>query len=207
VNVNVDFYEVEQKLPQLFFETPELQMEGKGPLKGADTLVQAHRSLINEITGPDFMNVLEKAVKPAIKDCLAVSGVGPVILGYQPTLREVQPPMQPGSILGLNGPVQVPIYQQWYALRFSPKKLLIPADWHDKPGDDAPWLGMRFRMPLTVAIREKLVPAELRRLHGSRRTCPDQRRQARRGSLRHEVHRRPDAVLQSHGVRSDGVPP
>jgi hypothetical protein len=81
-----------------------------------------------------------------------------VILGYQPTLREVQPPMQPGSILGLNGPVQVPIYQQWYALRFSPKKLLIPADWHDKPGDDAPWLGMRFRMPLTVAIREKLVP-------------------------------------------------
>jgi hypothetical protein len=158
VNVNVDFYEVEQKLPQLFFETPELQMEGKGPLKGQDPLVQAHRSLINEITGPDFMNVLEKAVKPAIKDCLAVSGVGPVILGYQPTLREVQPPMQPGSILGLNGPVQVPIYQQWYALRFSPKKLLIPADWHDKPGDDAPWLGMRFRMPLTVAIREKLVP-------------------------------------------------
>ena len=29
VNVNVDFYQVEQKLAQLFYETPDLQIEAK----------------------------------------------------------------------------------------------------------------------------------------------------------------------------------
>ncbi len=152
VNVNIDFYQVEQKLAQLFYETPELQLRGTGPLKGRDDILQAHRDLINELL--DDCDVLSRAVHPAIKDCLAVSGVGPVLVGYTPTLRTVQPPMQPGSILGLQGPVQVPIYQQWFAMRFSPKKLLIPADWHDVPSDLTPWLGMRFRMPLAVARKE-----------------------------------------------------
>src|SRR6185436_51893 len=76
------------------------------------------------------------------------------VLGYTPTLREIQPPDQPGSILGLVGPVQVPIFQQWHILRFSRKKLIKPADFHSTDWDLAPFLGMRFRMALTIAQRE-----------------------------------------------------
>src|SRR5262245_10502714 len=43
VNVNVDFYQVEQKQAQLFYETPELQLRGTGPLEGHDDILQAHR--------------------------------------------------------------------------------------------------------------------------------------------------------------------
>ncbi len=128
VNVNVDFYQVEQKQAQLFYETPELQMKGTGLLEGHDDIVQAHRLLMDEILGDSHVDVLT-TVHEAIKSCLCVENTGPVLLGYQPTLREVTPPMQPGSILGLNGPVQVPIHEQWYALAFSRRKLLVPADY------------------------------------------------------------------------------
>jgi hypothetical protein len=158
VNVNVDFYQTEQKLGLLFYETPELQLRGTGPLKGRDDILNAHKDLLNELL--DECDVLSRAVHPAIKDCLCTSGHGPVIVGYQPTLRAVTPPMQPGSILGLNGPVQVPVYQQWYAYRFSPKKHLIPADYRNVDPDLAPWQGMRFRMPLNLATER--IPAGVR---------------------------------------------
>lgn len=152
VNTNIDFYQTEQKSAQLFYETPDLQLRGKGPLKGRDDILQAHRDLLNELL--EECDVLGRAIEPAIKDCLAVAGVGPVLIGYTPTLKSVQLPQQPGSILGLMGPIDVPIDQEWWIVRFSPKKLLVPADWHDVPGDQTPWLGMRFRMPLEVAKRE-----------------------------------------------------
>jgi hypothetical protein len=151
VNVNVDFYQVEQKQATLFYETPELQLTGSGPLRGAEPIVQAHRQLL--IASLEEMDILP-TVHQAIKDCLCVSGTGPVMLGYQPTLREVQPPEQLGSVLGLAQPIQVPIYEKFFAERFSPKKLLIPSDFTSTEWDKAPWLGMRFRMPLSVARRE-----------------------------------------------------
>lgn len=160
VNVNVDFYQVEQKLSQLFYETPELQISGTGPLKGQDAILQAHRALLNELLGPNHADVLFRAVHPAIKDCLLVSQAGPVLIGYQPTLKAVSPPAQLGTMLGLQADIQVPIHEQWYAYHFSRKKLLTPADFTDTDWDRAPWLGMRFRMPLAVAIRERLVPPD-----------------------------------------------
>lgn len=161
VNVNVDFYQVEQKQAQLFYETPELQMHGTGVLEGRDDVVQAHRLLMDEILGDSHADVLS-TVHDTIKTCLSVENTGPVLIGYQPTLREVQPPMQPGSILGLQGPVSVPIHEHWYALPFSRRKLLVPADYKASNWDKAPWLGMRFRMPLAVALREKLVPSDFK---------------------------------------------
>lgn len=173
VNVNVDFYQVEQKLAQLFYETPELQLSAKGALKllgqmgqpGAPAsddqqraVLGAHRALLDELLGDDHADILSRAVHPAIKDCLCVSGVGPVLLGYEPTLREIPAPAQFGSMLGLQDSVKVPIYERWYGLHFSPRKFLKPADCTDTDWDRAPWLGMRFRMPLTVAKREGLVP-------------------------------------------------
>lgn len=173
VNVNVDFYQVEQKQAQLFFETPDLQLEPKGTLmlvsqmpgqpgmpaspEQQQAIGQAHRALMNELLGADYADVLQRAIHPAIKDCLSVSGTGPVAIGYEPTLRDVQPPQQLGNVLNLQQAVSFPIHEEWYATRFSPKKFLRPADFHSTDWDRAPWLGMRFRMPLTVA--KKTFPA------------------------------------------------
>ncbi len=167
VNVNVDFYQVEQKLAQLFYETPDLQLTVKGglvlraqmpgapPVPASTTpasptpqpgampqpptqaqIVYAHRLLMNEILGDEHADILS-TVQHAIKDCLCVGGMGPVILGYEPTMR--------------NG---VAVYQQWYGLNFSLKKFLMPADFASTDWDRAPWLGMRVRLPLVVTQRE-----------------------------------------------------
>src|SRR5262245_60240 len=57
VNVNVDFYQVEQKEAQLFYETPELQLRGTGPLEGQDSIMQAHRLLLNELLSDEHADV------------------------------------------------------------------------------------------------------------------------------------------------------
>lgn len=156
VNVNVDFYETEQKRHQLFYETPDLQMKAEWP--GGASTGQAHRALLNELLGPDYAHVL-RAIHKAINDCLVPSGFGATKICYQPTVVDVPAPEQPGNVLNLQQGVQVPIHEQWKWDRFSPKKLLIPADFHDSDYDAAPWLGMRFRMPLSVAKREFNLPA------------------------------------------------
>ena len=168
VNVNVDFYQVEQKQATLFYETPDLQLSLKGTLMGspqpgmppqpmppplAAAVTKAHRELMNAILGEDHIDVLT-TVELATKDCLGVSGTGPVVIGYQPTLRDVPAPMQPGAMLNLQASVKVPIHEKWFADYFSRKKFLIPADFKSTDWDKAPWLGMRFRMPLSVARRE-----------------------------------------------------
>lgn len=159
VNVNVDFYQVEQKLAQLFYETPDLQIEAKTPLEGQDAWLQLHRRVLNELLSPDETDAL-RTVLAAIKNCLCTAGIGPTILGFQPTTREIQPPPQFGALLGLKTPIQVPIHQALYWTAFSPKKLLIPADFHESDWDAAPWLGMEFRLPLTVARREFGLPPD-----------------------------------------------
>ena len=157
VNVNVDFYQTEQKLANLFYETPELQLTGTGELATQPQVVAAHKALLTAILGENHMDVLP-VVHTAIKDCLAVSGTGPVLVGYQPTTVEVQPPQQLGEVLGLREAIPVPIHERYYAERFSPKKLLIPSDFHSTDWDKAPWLGMRFRLPLSQAKREFKLP-------------------------------------------------
>jgi hypothetical protein len=158
VNVNVDFYETEQKAAQLFFEQPDLQLAATGPLKGGEAIIQVHRELLNELLGPDQADVL-RTVQKAIKDCLCGSGIGPTIIRYEPTIKTVEPP-DSGDILGLRQPISVPIAERWTWERFSPWKLLIPADFKDTEYDKAPWLGMRFRMAITQARQMFDLPPE-----------------------------------------------
>lgn len=160
VNVNVDFYETEQKNAQLFYDTPDLQI--KAEWDGGAAVGQAHRKLLNELLGPDHADVLT-TIQKAIKDCLVPSGMGATKICYEPTIVPGVPiPQQPGDILNLK-PTQtadVPIHEQWEWERFSPKKLLIPADFTDTDFDRAPWLGMRFRMPLAVGRRALKLPPD-----------------------------------------------
>ena len=87
----------------------------------------------------------------------------------QPDPAFVPPPSQPGSILGLQPPptppmvpvmapnpetgqlepqmetIQVPIFDEWYAKRGSPKKLLLPKDLTSgRIDEDARWVGHEF---------------------------------------------------------------
>jgi hypothetical protein len=172
VNVNVDFYQVEAKQAQLFYETPDLQLTAKGafkpvqvagqpppPLPPVAAILQAHRSLLNELLGPDSADVLT-TIQKAIKDCLCPSGCGATKIGYEPYVQSITPPEQLGNVLNLNQSFEMPIAEKWYWDRISPKKYRIPADFHDTDYDKAPWLGMDFRMPLAEAKRQFTLPAD-----------------------------------------------
>ena len=178
VNVNADFYQVELKRAQLFFDTPELQLERKGVFFLSDpmapdgtgrreatpeevgAILKAHQTLLNELLGSDHADVLT-TVKKALKDCLCPSGFGATKIGYEPTLQTIKAPEQFGAMLGLNEDVSLPVHESWYWTRIAPKKFRIPADFHDTDYDKAPWLGMDFRMPLAVARRLFKIPKDI----------------------------------------------
>jgi hypothetical protein len=159
VNVNTDFYETEQKLAQLFFETPELQFTaGHGFDAGAQGVV-AFKNLMNAILGPDRVDALA-TMQGSIKRCVTTSGVGATLIGYQATLSEVENTPQPGSVLGLSQPVPVPIHERMFWEEISDKKFIVPADFHGNNFDKAPWLAMRFRMPFRSASRLFTLPPD-----------------------------------------------
>ena len=140
VNVNIDFYQVEQKGAALFFETPELQLSAGVGFDPMQPGVLAFRALLNALVGPDQMNLLP-TVLTAIKDCTCTAGRGAVVVGYQPTLASGADPMQP----------QVPIHEAWFCSRVPSKKFRAPAEWTSTDFDAAPWLGMEFRVTLKTA--------------------------------------------------------
>lgn len=163
VNVNVDFYQVEQKGAQLFFDTPELQLT---PGVGFDAMtpgILAHRAVLNALVGMDRMDVLTTTLK-AIKDCTCTAGFGPTVIGYQPTLQTIAAPEQPPGADGMPAPVQppiqVPIHEQWFWERVPSKKFRIPADFHDSDYDKAPWLAEDFRIPLNLAKQTLNLPPD-----------------------------------------------
>jgi hypothetical protein len=177
VNVNADFYNVELKLAQLFFDTPTLQLTSQGefrpqppaaPIPGAPAqpapnaapIVAAHRALLNELLGPSHADVLT-TIQKAIKDCLLTAGVGATKIGYTPTMESLEQPITPGAVLGLQvQPTQRPVDEQWFWERIPSKKFRIPADFKDTDFDKAPWVAMEFRMPLSLAAKQFNLPAD-----------------------------------------------
>lgn len=95
------------------------------------------------------------------------------VMGPPPPSPMAPPPAQPGSVLGLTGPAppppqpvpqmgpdgqplmqteDVPIYEEYYERRFSPKKLITNADLRSTQVDkDATFTGMHFFMGSTKA--------------------------------------------------------
>jgi hypothetical protein len=175
VNINADFYQVELKRAQLFFERPDLQLERKGTFFLADpmtpegkreataeeigVLLHAHKILLNELLGPDHADVLT-TVKLALKDCLCPSGFGATKIGYEPTVEEMAPPPQLGDMMGLKETISKPIHESWYWNRIPAKKYRIPAEFSSTDYDKAPWLAMDFRMPLTLGRRAFTLPPD-----------------------------------------------
>ncbi len=93
----------------------------------------------------------------------------------QPDPAFVAPPAMPGSLEGLaptpqapmvpvtdpltgqpvTDPVPVPIHEEWYATRYSPKKALLDADLRSTRVDEhASWVGMEWFLPKRQVLRE-----------------------------------------------------
>ena len=202
VNIGADFRDVERKKAALFFDTPEVGLAVKQdrvipwppemppppqPLM-LSTLVLWQQEMLNALLGPQHANV-KPTVLQAIFDCLCPSGVGPVSVGYQVTMRTEkrqvpvidpitqQPVMQPipaleqvGAASGMIAPmpqpllqeieVEIPIYERWFISRFSPKALLVPASFKDTQFQRAPWLGKDWRYPRSQVIRDHRLPKD-----------------------------------------------
>ncbi len=155
---------VEQKTPQLFYQAPELILKPSPlmeagypnpqnpqqmiPLTG---VLQTHQDILNEKLGPDGVDAV-RLWKRLIRDQVGVSGVGVAVMGYEQTAIAVEPPQQPGAILGLSQPVAVPIYSHCFWERLSPKKLLIPAGTTEPDCDKWPWVGYKWVMEVQKAI-------------------------------------------------------
>lgn len=181
VNPGVDFYQVEQKKDQLFFDTPfvilipdpltVVQPPGPPgappPPNDADAqapAIAAHQAKLNQLLGRRKLDVKRLADK-VLFDVLCPSGCGWTKIGYTNITKATQI-QRPSPYVPLGQPqpppdmqtVDVPIFEEFFWERMSPKKGLIPNSFHDTEFDKAPWLGEKFQMPLRVAKRTYHLP-------------------------------------------------
>lgn len=175
VNVGADFADVERKKAALFYASPDVSLVPDDPDQplaapqppqpgqpappppptlGSVTL--AHQDLLNELVGPDFLNIKATVLK-CLQDVLLVSGVGAVQVGYTAITETVDVPV-PDPMTGqpavdpATGELQaqatpIPIHEEFFVSRLSPMALLMPADFRDTDVRNAPWIGYDFQKP------------------------------------------------------------
>lgn len=151
VNALLDYGHVETKKAHLFHETPEVQLHPVDPKDASIPYVVVlplRQKYLNHKLGDTEANSLS-ALHKTIVDALSNSGWLAMEIGYEQRLLPV-----PGEVNPDGTPVQVPIWSRCFMTRLAPKKLLVPDDWHDTPGDEAPWLGYWGCMPLSQAKKQ-----------------------------------------------------
>lgn len=136
----------------------------------AEDAVTIHAAVLNAKLGRDGVNVA-RLMRALLFDALQCSGVAASLIAYEADLADV--PMEvpgpeapiPGSVLGLSAApttetqmVPVPVFEDWTWERMSPKKLLIPHDFHGTDFDKSPWLGYKFVKTLAQAKRDYKLP-------------------------------------------------
>ena len=161
----------------------------------AEDIVSIKQEVLNQKLGRDGIKV-NRLMDELLFDVMAWAGIGCSKLGYTCTFKTIQQPVMgpdpnwqpqamPQNPLGLapQAPPQVPqmdpatgqpmmqsvpvpIYEQWYWRRFSPKKML----WNDdlkstRYDEDATWMGMEFFIsPRTAKKLYKLTDDELNKM-------------------------------------------
>jgi hypothetical protein len=160
VNPNTDFADVEQKKAQLFFTTPEIHCIPQEPAStGQEATILIKQAVLNDKLGPNGVDA-KRVMDKTIFDVLCPAGWGATKIGYDVTTRPVTQSI-PHPIPGMppiEQTIDVPVYEEWFWEHFSPKKLLVPDDYHDNVFDKAPWLGMEFSLPLIAAKRQFKLP-------------------------------------------------
>lgn len=191
VKVQGHFRNVHTKMPQLFYRTPELVLTPRDPGPSQDTIpnpmqammppgappmpplkmedvISIKQSVLTEKLGRDGIKV-ERLMDELLFDVLGWSGIGCSKLGYRCVSRPMPAPTaQPGAVLGTGAnsaaPVaqDIPIFEEWYWRRFSPKKLRAPVDlFSSRFDEDATWLAMHFYLsPKAAMARFGLTEAE-----------------------------------------------
>ena len=167
--VPLDYANTEQKKALLFFKVPEVQLSPKRP--AYDQAVPLFQAVLNHYLGRHGVDA-RTMMNESLFDSICPAGLAVTMIGYEPTVdgeRPVQVGTQPDpnaapSMLGLSVldvPVyeQVPnvIHEQYFWVRVSPEKALIPADFHGSDYDKAPWLGVEFEMDAAVAKRKQWI--------------------------------------------------
>src|SRR5690242_1274821 len=161
INVNVGFYTVEQKKPQLAFQVPDVIVTSLRPdTTQVAPLVQA---IVNEQLGRDNINA-SALIDEVLSYVLIPAGVGPSKIGFDRVSVEVPVPTQrlvdgpPDPITGLATQtlaldpktgkpettlVKKTIFQKWYWNSISPAMFLRPNGFTSTQFDQAPWLGFK----------------------------------------------------------------
>lgn len=148
---------------------------GAPPVLKMEDIVSLKQSVLDDALGREGIKAA-RLMDELLFDVLAWSGIAACKVGYRCVQKTVQTPVMgpdpnalppaPQSPLGLSptpAPAQVPqmgpdgqpqmqpttstIFEEWFARRFSPKKLLLPDDLRSTRYDeDATWKGMEFFM-------------------------------------------------------------
>lgn len=182
VKVNRHFRDVHSKIGQLFYRSPDLVMTPKDPSPAQNMMpnpmgvgpdgmplppltmedvISVKQAVLTEKLGRDGLKA-NRLMDELLFDVLAWAGIGCCKVGYRAVFRPVpqqpDPNTQPANqMLGLMPPqappVQVPVFEEWYARRFSPKKLLFNDDLRScRFDEDGTWLGMEFFMSPKTAM-------------------------------------------------------
>lgn len=190
VNVGADFRDVERKKAALFYDVPAVGLlvdDGDQPLAAAQppvpgqppppppptlgSLVSVHQELLNAMLGPTELH-LKPTVHKVLLDVLAASGVGAVRVGYQATTEPVQTEPIADPVTGMElqpaQTIDVPVHEEWFVSRLSPKALLLPADFRDTDGRYLPWVGYRWQKPASQVRREYGLPEDFSLPNGDR---------------------------------------
>jgi hypothetical protein len=162
VNALLDFRHVESKKAQLFYQTPEVQLhpiDPSNPELPVDAILPLRQKMLNDRLGPDGTNV-KRTVHEALFDALAPSGFLATEIGYDVRLAPAPLDEAGNPLVGPDGQpmTEIPVWGRAFWSRFSPKKLLVPADFRSTNFDEAPWLGVKLTMPLSRAKREFKLP-------------------------------------------------
>lgn len=151
IHANKDFADVERKKAALFYDLPQIALIPDFEETPSEALL-LHQEFLNTLMGPDHMNVKATALQ-VNQDALVVIQPALSEIGYSAVIEEVEPPQQPGAILGLSAPVKVPAYEEFFWRHRSPRSSLIPADFRSTQYDKAPWIGYDWRLPVSQVRR------------------------------------------------------
>lgn len=168
VNVAKDFSDVERKKAALFYDTPTIALIPDAGTPSVSLLL--FQELLNTMLGSKRMRSKSMAMA-TIQDCLVAIQPCPTEIGYTAVTEMVMPPAPPPAPAqpGMPGvaaiapapppaPVPVTVWEDIFWTRISPAAILLPSLMRDTNYDEAPWLGYRWRRPVSQVKREFSLP-------------------------------------------------
>jgi hypothetical protein len=120
------------------------------PEQRLSTAITLHQTILNGLLGVDGLNA-RRTIQSAVLDCLVPAGWGVTYIGYTSFTRTVE---TPDPMTGIPMTVKVPVYEEYFWSRLSPSLLIVPADFKSTDFDKAPYIGRRFKEPMSVLRRE-----------------------------------------------------